>query len=135
MDNQQESLTKEKLIPIPEKPNYFIDKDGNIYSTVRTKIPRKLTPHKHWGRSRNPYERIRLAGSLILVHRVVASVTIGRQLNSQEVVNHKDGNTLNNRIENLEVVSHKENVRHAVENNLYCSGESWYKARGIVKNS
>ena len=38
-------------------------------------------------------------------------------------VNHKDGNTLNNSIENLEVITIEENQLHAKENGLLASGE------------
>jgi len=46
------------------------------------------------------------------VHRLVAEHFCIND-NPLNVVNHKDGNKLNNNADNLEWVSHKENVRHA----------------------
>ena len=40
----------------------------------------------------------------------------------------------NNVYENLELASHHEQVAHAVQNGLYCSGKEWYKARGLSSN-
>ena len=45
------------------------------------------------------------------VHRVVAIAFIGCPVNDQQI-NHKDGNKLNNRVDNLEWVSCSENHRH-----------------------
>jgi hypothetical protein len=130
MDNQQIRQGKQDLLPVPEMDRYWIDIDGNIYSTKKYEIPRKLTPHKHKGNGAKLYMRLRLIDKLFLQHRIVASIHIGRQLLGNEVVNHLDGDTLNNKLCNLEVVSQRENVQHAVENNLYCSGSAWYKAHG-----
>ncbi len=47
-----------------------------------------------------------------LVHRLVATVFIPNPLNLP-VVNHKDGNTRNNTVENLEWVTHSDNMRHS----------------------
>lgn len=135
MGNQQVRLNTQNLIKVPNTDNYFVDSEGNIYSTARQQHPKKLSPYKHFGKSKNPYMRVKMGGKLYLCHRVVASAKIGRPLLEGEFVNHINGNTIDNSMDNLEVVSHKENVMHAVANNLYCSGEAWYKARGIVKCS
>lgn len=50
------------------------------------------------------------------VHRLVAKMFLGCKDN--EEVNHKDGNPLNNEVENLECVSRLENINHAFENRL-----------------
>lgn len=134
MDNQQVRLTTQDLLQVPEMSNYFVDLIGNIYSIARTAIPKKLNPYEHLGRSKNPYMRVKLGNKLYMVHRIIASIHLGRQLLKHEVVNHVDGITTNNSLSNLEVVSQRENVLHAVANNLYCSGSDWYKARGITKS-
>lgn len=134
MGNQQVRQAKLDLLPIPEMENYFIDAKGNIYSTCRQKEPKKLTCYTHFGRSKNPYLRVKMGTKLYLVHRIIASVLIGRPLAKGECVNHINGNTVDNSRSNLEVVSHSENVLHAVANKLYCSGDAWYAARTKTKS-
>jgi hypothetical protein len=46
------------------------------------------------------------------IHRIVAEVFIGPCPGGLEV-NHKDGNKTNNSVDNLEYVSHAENMKHA----------------------
>ena len=54
------------------------------------------------------------------VHRLTAETFIERKpiINNLEV-NHIDGNKLNNNINNLEWVTHKENIMHAWKNKLF----------------
>ncbi len=56
------------------------------------------------------------------VHRLVAAAFCPRQRPDQTVVNHKDGNKLNNHYSNLEWVTHSENMKHAHEAGLWQVG-------------
>lgn len=130
MDNQQIKT----LHAIPNFTGYFCNEFGEIYSTNKGKSLRKLKPHLTKGRGTKPYLRMKVKGKLYLVHRLVVSAKYGRPLNDGEFVNHINAETTDNSFNNLEIVSHKENVKHAVHNDLYCSGTEWYLARGLNFN-
>ena len=51
------------------------------------------------------------------VHRLIAQTFIPNP-NNYETVNHIDGNTFNNTVENLEWISKVDNIRHSFKNNL-----------------
>lgn len=95
--------------PLKECPNYLIHCDGRIYN-VNRKIFMK--PRLDKG-----YATIRLNDKNIRIHRLVATQFISNPEN-KEYVNHKDGNKLNNNVDNLEWVTRSENVLHAYNSGL-----------------
>jgi hypothetical protein len=55
----------------------------------------------------------------VYLHRHLASIHSNKWLSSSEHVHHKDGNKLNNSIDNLEILSAKEHAAlHATKNTL-----------------
>ncbi len=88
---------------------------GRIY-LVRNKI---LNPSKN----QKGYLQVQLCKNgkrkQCLVHRVVAEIFIPHYDEKQDIVNHIDGNKLNNIVENLEWCTQKQNVQHAIKNNLF----------------
>lgn len=60
-----------------------------------------------------------------LVARLVAITFLGEPLQGY-TVNHKDGNRMNNQIDNLEWLSRGDNIRHAFDNGLYSAAIKIY---------
>ena len=64
-----------------------------------------------------------------LVHRLVAKMFIGNIAEGYEV-NHKNANVQDNHVDNLEIVTHQENINHSIRNNLFKAyGENHYKSK------
>lgn len=101
--------------------DYEITTDGQVIN--------KKTSHILKGQlNAKGYLRVSISKKLMFVHRLVAEKYIPNPDNLPQV-NHKDGNKLNNSVENLEWVSNQQNRNHAVETGLHLSGEacSWSK--------
>lgn len=96
--------------------DYEITRNGEIYSLKHNK--RKLIKGYI---DKYGYRRVLLhilgKRQKYFVHRLVAMKYIENPNNLPQV-NHKDGNKLNNNVENLEWVTAKQNIQHAIKNNL-----------------
>lgn len=90
---------------------YEVSNLGNVRRKVQN-LKAGISPHG--------YKTLSLSknGKIItkLVHRLVAEAFIENP-EFKEIVNHKDCNKINNRLENLEWVTHNENMQHSVDNN------------------
>lgn len=93
--------------------DYIIYDDGRCYSELSQKF---LTPQMS---SKYPSYNLTLNGKKkkTKVHRMVAETFLPK-IEGKEIVNHKDGDTHNYKLENLEWVTPKENAKHAVVTGL-----------------
>ncbi|AYV78705.1 MAG: putative HNH endonuclease [Edafosvirus sp.] len=94
---------------IPNNTQYLISKKGEIYSTKTSKILKQ--------RENNGYYNIKLKGTEFPVSKLVAMAYIENPKNLDRV-NHINGDTFDNRVENLEWMTQQENVHHALETGL-----------------
>jgi len=98
----------------PEYPDYLISNKGRIKSKLRNKLIDQRVHEGYYdcrikdkdGRKRSPR-----------VHRLVAELFVANP-EGKPVVNHIDGNKLNNSADNLEWVSYSENIQHAKKTGL-----------------
>lgn len=113
--NELEEIWKE----VDGHPNYQVSNFGRVKSYAIYSMGKimKETIHK----SGYIYYKLKRANEItnITIHRLVAIHFIPRDENIKLEVNHKDGNKLNNRANNLEWVSRSENVKHSFINKLH----------------
>lgn len=90
---------------------YSIDTDGIVYSKSGKPMHPSVNPHGYY------IVTLRLDGKSksFSVHVLVARQFIPIVDPNKNQVNHKNGNKLDNRVDNLEWVTGSENIRHALD--------------------
>lgn len=114
---------------IQEYPGYQVSNEGRIRTFQKITKTTKHGERKWKDRilkpkiGRDHCQRVELwkdgKHKTILVHRLEAEAFLGKPINDNMTVNHKDGNRLNNNIENLEWMTRKENIQYGFKNNQY----------------
>lgn len=89
--------------------NYIVHSDGTVISK---KLKRPL---KAW--NMKGYNQVKCDNKPITVHRLLALTFIPNPENKKEV-NHINGIKNDNRIDNLEWVTHAQNIQHAYDNGM-----------------
>ena len=77
---------------------------------------------------KDSYRFVTIKGKQIPIHRIVAENFIENKYD-KPFVNHKDGNKMNNSVDNLEWVTQQENIQHSYKNKLQPSAVKTYKGK------
>ena len=77
---------------------------------------------------KDSYRFVTIKGKQIPIHRIVAENFIENKYD-KPFVNHKDGNKMNNSVDNLEWVTQQENIQHSYKNKLQPSTVKIYKGK------
>lgn len=97
---------------IPSLTGYGASRDGTIWSCRNRKNWRPMTPSSDKDGYKLLIIRTKEKCFSRKIHRLIVEAFIG-EIPEGLCVNHKDGNKANNNLDNLEVVTHLENMRHA----------------------
>ena len=119
--NQIIDKIPDDFIKIPNVEGYYINKEGIVISNRMKNRYFILTPYIRLG-----YLRYKIDNKSQPIHRLLAITFLDSNKNvikNKLEVNHKDGNKLNNSIDNLEWITKRENIHHAMRTGLHDNPE------------
>lgn len=106
-------------VKLDDYPDYRVRSNGDIYALYQCKVLKPAT-------TRDGYLQVSVTHKdgtkkSQLVHRLVAYAFLEQPEDTDDriSVNHIDGNKKNNSVDNLEFITHKKNMEHAVATGLY----------------
>ena len=120
--------------------NYYINRKGVIYRasyvTVDGRYIKSKIVTQSLGKNGYYYVNLRCDGKtkLVYVHRIMAETYVDNPENKEQV-NHINGDKKDNRIENLEWVTPKENTQHSIYNGMTPIGEKAHKSKLTLKEA
>lgn len=118
-----------KPIPIPNSPGYFADKDGNIYSTRRHTVPKKLQGYRYRKGyiAHSIYSGLKV-NKLYFAHHLVLLAFVGEKPHGYHCA-HLNGIPWDNRLSNLKYCTVKENHSHKIAHGTHYRGQKHYKTK------
>ena len=118
------------MLRVKDFEDYTIDETGNVFSIRKNKYLKQTI-------NRNGYCKVTLQKDkyrkMFSVHRLVAQAYLKNYSNTLQV-NHINGIKTDNRVENLEMVTAKENMQKAVEIGLFDKCKEIQRKNAIKNN-
>ena len=118
------------MLKVKNFEDYTIDETGNVFSIRKNKYLKQTI-------NRNGYCKVTLQKEkyrkMFSVHRLVAQAYLKNYSNTLQV-NHINGIKTDNRVENLEMVTAKENMQKAVEIGLFDKCKEIQRKNAIKNN-
>lgn len=109
---KQRVAVNDSLIEIlVSSPNFIIHKSGTVWRLVHGVW--KRTGKAKTSKNGKIYNHLKFQGRMVLVHRIVYRKFQGI-LDIDMVINHIDGNSLNNSASNLELITQQMNCMHSM---------------------
>jgi hypothetical protein len=87
--------------PYPASTAYLVHRFGYVKNAKSSQLLKPIT-------LKSGYQQLTLAGRKLYVHQIVARSFI-REYSTMYEIDHIDGNRANNKIDNLEIVTHQIN--------------------------
>jgi hypothetical protein len=108
-------MSERKPIDVDEVKKTFRIRNGNL-ERLNYRYPNgKWTVVKNWGNNGGGYCQVGFNGTMIYYHNIIWILSTGKDIPQGLEIDHINGNKIDNRIENLRLVTHRVNGQNRKE--------------------